>query len=532
MKKSVFLFTLLIALSSMTFADGFENFANYPETGNSYQDGTFTGQDGSTWEYWQCRGDQIITDETPCLGKNRTPTSEVTSGNISGGLRTFNFDYMQAFSTNVNLEVYVNSILVATVISSGEQGIVKNSGDITVAVPGDFVFTFIQANNSSGQVSIDNISYTSFGGGNPDPEPTNYPTNFVATACALTIDLTWTDAIGEQLPSAYLIKASIEDNITAPVDGTPVSDDTDLSDGEGAKNINYGEEFYSFTGLASATIYYFKIYPYTNSGTEIDYKTDGTAPSANTNTDVVLEHEGFDDGLGDWTPYSVTGDQEWYQDEYGGKTFAKISGYDGQAFENEDWLISPPLNLDEYNNEILSFETAMNYDGPELEVKISTDYSGSGDPNIASWTTLPASFSPGGWEWTFSGNIDISTYQGTQVYISFLYNSTDLEAATWELDDILVTADTGVGINDNSEKNIDFHLYPNPANSVFYIENPDVCFSVLKIYSSSGKIVYQENLNNGLNKIELFNIDTGIYFVKIIDSNTNKFISKKLIIMK
>ena len=38
-----------------------------------------------------------------------------------------------------------------------------------------------------------------------DPEPTNYPTDFTATASGLSINLEWTDSDGEQLPGAYLI---------------------------------------------------------------------------------------------------------------------------------------------------------------------------------------------------------------------------------------------------------------------------------------------------------------------------------------
>ena len=109
MKKLLLSTAILIAVAlfNVSFADGLETFDNFPETGNSYQDGTFAGQDGSTWEYWQCRGDKPITGQAPCLGKARTPTAEVTSGTISGGFGTINFDYMQAFSTGVNLDVFV-----------------------------------------------------------------------------------------------------------------------------------------------------------------------------------------------------------------------------------------------------------------------------------------------------------------------------------------------------------------------------------------------------------------------------------------
>ncbi len=281
-------------------------------------------------------------------------------------------------------------------------------------------------------------------GGAPLPEPSNYPTNFLATPNGTTITLTWTDATGAQLPSAYLIKASDQDNIQVPTDGIPEPDDTDLSDGAGAKNVLFGVETYSFTGLAPNTIYYFKIFSYTNSGANIDYKTDGTPPSGNTTTTTVILFENYDLSWGAWTRVSVVGDQEWDRDNtYGinGTPCARISGYSGGSNENDDWLISPPMNLDAYTNEVLTFYNAMNYTGPDMEVKISTDYDGGGDPYSATWTTLSYALSPGSWQWTLSGNIDLSTYSGTAVYLAFQYTSTSSESATWEVDDILITGD-------------------------------------------------------------------------------------------
>ncbi len=139
-----------------------ETFANFPETGSSYMDGSFTGQNGTTWTYDQCRGDIKISDETPCLGKGRSPEASITSGTISGGMATLSFQYKQAYSTDVNLDVYVNGSKVATVTSSNESDIIKDSGPISVNVIGDVVLKFVQQSSTSGQVAIDNASWTSY----------------------------------------------------------------------------------------------------------------------------------------------------------------------------------------------------------------------------------------------------------------------------------------------------------------------------------------------------------------------------------
>ena len=291
-------------------------------------------------------------------------------------------------------------------------------------------------------------------GGGPLPEPTNYPTAFTATPMGNIVDMAWTDAIGAQLPSAYIVFISDQDNIVAPVDGTPVADDLDLSDGAGAKNVNYGQEAYTFANLATNTMYYFAIYPYTNSGTDIDFKTDGTAPTATATTTSVVMYEDFDWSWMAWKTVSVTGAQEWVIDDYGvgGSDCAKMSGYSGGSNENEDWLISPRMNLNAYTNENLTFYTAMNFTGPDLVVKYSTDYDGGGNPVTASWTDLSPILSAGGWTWTPSGNIDLSGVSGTAVYLAFVYNSTASNSATWEVDNVLVTGEgpdpTGVVINE------------------------------------------------------------------------------------
>ena len=244
------------------------------------------------------------------------------------------FQYKQVFSTSVSLDLYVNNIKFATVTTASEQGIVKNSGDIAVNISGSFTIDFKQTSTNSGQVAIDNVTWTGHAGG-PLPEPTNYPTDFLATGGGYKVTLSWTDAAGGQLPTSYLIKASGTNNITDPADGTVVLNDENLADGTGSINVIPGTETYVFTGLPVNTPYFFKIYPYTNSGDLIDYKTDGTVPSATATTPniSILSKTTFNDyTFGGWSAYSVIGDLGWVIDSIHGYlsgACAKMSGYSG-----------------------------------------------------------------------------------------------------------------------------------------------------------------------------------------------------------
>ena len=117
------------------------------------------------------------------------------------------------------------------------------------------------------------------------PEPSNHVASFVAgSPASSSIPLSWLDNDGAESADGFIIKASTSSTFTDPVDGTPEIDDTDMSDNAGQINVASGVEAYTFTGLTQGTQYFFKIWPYTNSGVDIDYKTDGTVPTANETT--------------------------------------------------------------------------------------------------------------------------------------------------------------------------------------------------------------------------------------------------------
>jgi len=119
------------------------------------------------------------------------------------------------------------------------------------------------------------------------PEPDNHPTNFSAIVNSGTqITTSWTDSTGIHLPDGYLLLCSSSATFTDPVDGIVQADDTNCSDGKGVKNIIHGRGS-NYTWKVFIAKYYFKVYPYSNSGTSIDYKTNGVVPTANASTDVI-----------------------------------------------------------------------------------------------------------------------------------------------------------------------------------------------------------------------------------------------------
>ncbi len=147
----------------------------------------------------------------------------------------------------------------------------------------------------------------------------------------------------------------------------------------------------------------------------------------------------FNSNWNDFETISVQGTQAWERNNtYGpdGSACARMSGFSGGSNANNDWLISPAVDLTDYTSINFTFETAKNYTGNDLVVKISTNY--TGNPETAAWTELQATFSSGSWDWTPSGDIDLSSYAGQTIFIGFQYTSTASASATWEVDNVLI----------------------------------------------------------------------------------------------
>ena len=161
---------------------------------------------------------------------------------------------------------------------------------------------------------------------------------------------------------------------------------------------------------------------------------------------VVIFNQDWEGEMNGWTFVSVEGDETWSIAQTSGNHYAKMNGYSaGANHANEDWCISPAFNLNAYDNPTLSFVTAMNYTGNDLEVYFSNDYDGE-DPTTATWQPIECALSPGSWNWTESGTIDLSSFSGAECYIGFKYTCTDEAAAAWEVDDILLVGQTSAPV--------------------------------------------------------------------------------------
>ena len=185
-----------------------------------------------------------------------------------------------------------------------------------------------------------------------------------------------------------------------------------------------------------------------------DYFGDNRVMMLNTKDDVNFDSSRCDplfaddfssNNLDNWTVVSVIGDQEWEITPYGNPApSAKMSGYSGGNNVNEDWLITSAIDLSSLTTATLNFQSVVRYSGPSLEVYISTDYSGGDPSSDGNWTELSVILDTddSSWSsWTDSGNVDLNSYLGDNVYIGFKYISSSSGSATYEIDNVLVVGE-------------------------------------------------------------------------------------------
>lgn len=291
------------------------------------------------------------------------------------------------------------------------------------------------------QDTVSNLGTHTFTGGSDKPEPSEFPSAFTATADGPDLVLTWTPSGGGQVPDSYSLLLSSSATAPAdPVDGTPVADDLDGSDGTVAINVPGSVSTYRFAGLPGPATWRVKIVPSTNFGASINFKT-GATPTAQADTPRIIAQSTFDD-LAEWTIATVA-NTVWTSAS--GRAVANGFGKAGPA---DDWLISAPLDLSTVSQPLFRFVSWTRYldsglAEPGLAVLVSQNYSGTGDPSTATWTALPATLSPEDSQTdTSSGDLDLSAYKtGGPVHLAFHYRSSGTTNGTcesWQVDNAIV----------------------------------------------------------------------------------------------
>ena len=344
-------------------------------------------------------------------------------------------------------------------VSTRNQNIELNAGITTGTTTGftDPSTRFSTNNNNpSGTGGDDGFGIApAGGGGSTKPEPSNHVASFAAAANgAFQIDLTWSDNDGAEAADGFLILGKTGAGTYASVaDGSAVSDDSDWTDNNFALNVGSGVETANISGLTNSTSYDFIIYPYTNSGANIDFKTTATVPTVTESTTGYSTLPYSQD-------FSAAGvPSGWTFTDFTIENSSNAGGSANEAelsFSNDNpgisSIVSEPLNTNGSNLIDLSWKQDLDYfesgSGADYVIKVQTSTDGTSYNDVYTKTVSA--------DETATESIQIGAADGagsTSLYIRWLYFTNGNRFSYWRIDDISASTATvpTVTIADNSQ---------------------------------------------------------------------------------
>lgn len=153
-------------------------------------------------------------------------------------------------------------------------------------------------------------------------------------------------------------------------------------------------------------------------------------------------HQSFASSFGTYTTYSVLGDQVWIIDF----STAKMTGYANQTnYENEDWLLSSPVIINNVEHAMATVNYVAQYTGfdDDVTLQVSSDYEFGDDPTNATWTKLDVEFpNTGGWYDFQDVAVSLDEYIGDTVTLAVKFLSTTEKSRTLEVKSIYIDEGT------------------------------------------------------------------------------------------
>lgn len=126
--------------------------------------------------------------------------------------------------------------------------------------------------------------------------------------------------------------------------------------------------------------------------------------------DTVLNLDG-------WKNIAEVGTVRWKYQIFSRNPYAEFSSFGSSDAVNIGWLISPVINLDATENEVLQFQSSQSFvtsSANSLEVLMANDFNGN-NATTANWMPIEANLpntSSRYFEFIKSGEIDLSKYTG------------------------------------------------------------------------------------------------------------------------
>jgi hypothetical protein len=161
----------------------------------------------------------------------------------------------------------------------------------------------------------------------------------------------------------------------------------------------------------------------------------------------------FPADYGNFENIDLFGAQGWTE----GASNVQGSGFAGGAMENEDWFVSPEIDLAGQSGLLFQITQEIDFLGdPDLiDIVVSTNFTTGGDVTAATWTVLAFDKTIYG-SMTTSEDFDFSAYDGEAIHVAFRYNSTDSDSPRWRVQSFAIKA---VGISGDTDSKGEFFMY-------------------------------------------------------------------------
>lgn len=369
-----------------------------------------------------------------------------------------------------------------------------------------------------------NLTWTGSGAGNPKPliaslSPADNSTN-VALGSNLVINFDKNITVGSGSINIHNITDLTTQVITLPSASVTTSGMAATITGVTLVNAkSYSVDFDS-TAFMAGTNNSYGIYDAT---TWNFTTTSGIIPPATTlNESFVGCNAPL---LGSFTESSVIGTQTWRCSNFGHSDTDAVymNGFaSGASNDNEDWLISPPLNMSGMTQPMLNYWTKKRFIGTDTkQLYISNDY--INDVTAATWTLLQdvSTVLLDTNIWYNATNINLTAYKAFPFTLAYKYVSAASGSSDeWTIDDVMII-DGAASTKNMDASNLNLHVYGTAVdgNLLLGIESKSANNFHIAIIDLLGNKIMETNttVQTGKNKVrvQMPSVSNGIYFVQV-----------------
>lgn len=464
-----------------------ETFANIPANESSYATRTWTGDNGLQWTATDARTDQTLNSRAITIRNGTLTTPEV--GNGIANLTVTTQLVFTGSASNFNL--LVNDVFIDVIPYSATAQTTTISG---INVAGNVTIKLVQ-NSGSNRVSIDDLSWTCFGGATDTEAPSDITDLSASNIQSTSTNLIWTAATDNVGVTGYTV---YQNGVSL---GTTVTN---------AFTVN---------GLTPNTTYSFTVDAFDAAG---NTSSQSNAINVTTLNEPIAVNELFI--------------SEYVEGSNNNKAI-EIANFTGAAIDLSAYTIKKQVNgAGSWQNMLQLNGTIANND-----VFVIANSSSTTAILIVADQTIngaPLDFNGNDPVGLFKNDVLIDvvgTFNGGST--NFALNTTlrrkntisspNTTYTVSEWDSFLEDTFDGLGTHSLASLAVEkyvsnlFSVYPNPApaHSIIIAINENRPIDLIQIFSVTGQLILQQAEKSNQKQIKIDHMPSGVYFIKVTSEN-------------